>query len=61
MRADDGARLPFQRRLAPAEQAGLVGLDPDEHPVAHFRVADAVVIAVIFRLPPTSFLIATYV
>ena len=38
--ADDGARLPFQRRLAPAEQAGLVGLDPHEHPVAHFRVAD---------------------
>ena len=40
-RADDGAGLPFERRLAPAEQAGLVGLDPHEHPVAHFRVADA--------------------
>ena len=39
-RADDGACLPFERGLAPAEQAGLVGLDPHEHPVAHFCVAD---------------------
>ena len=39
--ADDGAGLPFQRRLAPAEQAGLIGLDADEHPVAHLGVHHA--------------------
>ena len=36
--ADDRAGLPLERRLAPAEQAGLVGLDADEHPVAHLGV-----------------------
>ena len=39
--ADHGARLPFERRLAPAEQAGFAGLDADEDPVAHVRVDDA--------------------
>ena len=39
-RADDGARVPFERRLAPAPQPGLVGQDFDEDPVAHPRVAD---------------------
>ena len=39
-RADDAARVPFERRLAPAEEAGLVGQDLDEDPVAHPRVAD---------------------
>ena len=39
-RADDRARVPLERRLAPAEQAGLVGDDLDEDPVAHPRVAD---------------------
>ncbi len=36
--ADHGARLPFERRLAPAEQARIVGLDPHEHPVAHLGI-----------------------
>ena len=39
-RADHGARLPFQRRLAPAEQAGLVGVHAHEHPVPHRGVDD---------------------
>ena len=39
-RADNGTRLPFQRRLTPAKQTGLVGFDPNENPVAHFRIAD---------------------
>ena len=39
-RADDAARVPLERRLAPAVQAGLVGDDADEDPVAHARVAD---------------------
>ena len=39
-RADDGARVPLERRLAPAVEAGLVGEDLDEDPVAHPRVAD---------------------
>ncbi len=38
--ADDGAGLPFQRRLAPAEQAVLVGEDLHEDPIAHLRVDD---------------------
>src|ERR1051325_8817340 len=37
---DDGAGGPFERRLAPAEQAVLIGEDLDEDPVAHARVAD---------------------
>ena len=39
-RADDRARLPLERRLAPAEEAGLVGVDADEHPVPHLGVDD---------------------
>ena len=39
-RADDAARVPFERGLAPAEQAGLVGDDLHEHPVPHPGVAD---------------------
>src|SRR4029079_18696502 len=39
--ADHRARLPFERGLPPAEEARFVGVDPDEDPVAHFRVADA--------------------
>ena len=39
-RADDRARVPFERRFAPAPQAGLVGEDLDEDPVAHAGVAD---------------------
>src|SRR5690606_40967657 len=37
-RADDGTGMPFQRRLAPAPEALLVGDDFHENPVAHFRV-----------------------
>jgi hypothetical protein len=39
-RADDAARVPLERRLAPAVQARLVGMDLDENSVAHPRVAD---------------------
>ncbi len=39
-RADDGARVPLERRFAPAPQTGLVGEDFDEDPVAHAGVAD---------------------
>ena len=39
-RADDGARVPLERRLAPAVQPGLVGEDLDEDPVPHPGVAD---------------------
>ena len=39
-RADDGARVPLERRLAPAVEPGLVGDHADEHPVAHPRVTD---------------------
>ena len=39
-RSDDGARVPLERRLAPAVEAGLVRHDPDEDPVAHPCVAD---------------------
>src|SRR4029450_1239374 len=39
-RADDGARVPLERRLAPAVQPRLVRDDADEHPVPHPRVAD---------------------
>ena len=39
-RPDDGARVPFERRLAPAEQAVLIGEDLDEDPVPHPGVAD---------------------
>ncbi len=36
--ADDRARLPLERRLAPAVEPWLVRLDLDEHPVAHLGV-----------------------
>ena len=39
-RPDHRARVPLQRRLAPAPQAGLIGQDLDEHPVAHAGVTD---------------------
>ena len=39
-RADDRARVPFERRLAPAEETRLVGDDLDENPVPHPGVAD---------------------
>ena len=34
------ARFPLERRLAPSEQAILIGLDADEDPVPHLRVHD---------------------
>ncbi len=39
-RSDDAARVPFQRRFAPAEQPRLIGDDFDEHPVPHPGMAD---------------------
>ena len=39
-RADHGARLPFQRGLAPAMQSRLIGFNLNEHPVAHLGVDD---------------------
>ena len=39
-RADDGAGVPFERRLTPSPQARLIGGDFDENPVAHPGVAD---------------------
>src|SRR5258708_14392649 len=39
-RADDRARLPLERCLAPAVESRLVGLDTYEYPVAHLGVAD---------------------
>src|SRR5439155_4722507 len=39
-RTDDAARVPLQRRLAPAVESGLIGQDLDEDPVAHARVTD---------------------
>src|SRR5207249_7782740 len=38
--AGDGAGVPFECRFAPAPQAGLIGGDLDEDPVAHAGVAD---------------------
>lgn len=37
---DDAAGVPFEGRLPPAEQAGLIGEDFDEHPVPHAGMAD---------------------
>ena len=37
-RTDDAARLPLQRRLAPAVKPLLIGLDLNKDPVAHFRI-----------------------
>jgi hypothetical protein len=37
-RPRDGARFPLERRLAPSEQAILIGLDAHEDPVAHLRM-----------------------
>jgi len=39
-RPDDGPGVPFQGRLAPPEEAVLVGEHLDEHPVPHPGVAD---------------------
>src|ERR1700683_5335515 len=39
-RPRDRARFPLKRRLAPSEQAVLIGLDAHENPVAHLRVHD---------------------
>jgi hypothetical protein len=39
-RARDRACFPLERRLAPAEQACLIGLDAHEDPIAHLRVHD---------------------
>ncbi len=39
-RPHDRSGVPFERRLAPAVEAGLVGEHPDEDPVPHPRVAD---------------------
>ena len=50
--ADDGARLPFERRLAPAVEARLVGLDAHEDPVAHLGIDDAGADVDDFHLPP---------
>jgi hypothetical protein len=32
--------VPFESGFAPAVQAGLIGKDFDEYPVAHSRMAD---------------------
>lgn len=37
---DDAAGVPFECRFTPAEQAGLIGEDFDEHPVPHAGMAD---------------------
>ena len=39
-RADDAARMPLQRRLAPADETGLIGDDFHKHPVSHPGMAD---------------------
>ena len=39
-RADDGAGLEFERRLAEPDEPGNVGLDANENPVAQLRVDD---------------------
>jgi hypothetical protein len=39
-RADDRAGVPFERRLAPTDEARLVRLNLDEDPIAHPRVTD---------------------
>src|SRR5436309_3428203 len=39
-RADDAARVPLQRRLAPAPEAWLIDDDFDEDPVPHPGMAD---------------------
>ena len=39
-RPDDRPRVPLERGLAPAVETRLVREHPDEHPVAHARVAD---------------------
>jgi hypothetical protein len=41
-RADHRPGLPFEGRLAPAIEPGLVGLDPHEDPVAHLGIDHAV-------------------
>ena len=39
-RGDNAAGMPFEGRLAPAEQAGLIGEHLDEDPVPHAGIAD---------------------
>src|SRR5260370_18313259 len=39
-RRGERAGCPLKRRLAPSEQAGLIGLDAAENPVSHLRVDD---------------------
>jgi hypothetical protein len=39
-RTDDSARMPFERRLTPADEAGLIRLHFDEYPIAHPRIAN---------------------
>ena len=39
-RTGDRARLPLERRLAPAVETRLIGTDLDEHPVPHSSVDD---------------------
>src|SRR5690606_22391494 len=38
--ANDRAGVPLERSFTPAPQAGLIGDDLDEDPVAHARMAD---------------------
>src|ERR1700688_1683569 len=38
--ADDGPRVPLERRVAPTDEPGLIGFDLDENPVAHPGVAN---------------------
>ena len=39
-RADYRSRVPFECRLAPTDETGLIGLDLDKNPVAHPGVAN---------------------
>ena len=39
-RAHHAARFPFERRLAPSIEPGLIRLHAHEDPVAHLRIAD---------------------
>ena len=52
--SDDRTRLPFDRRLAPADEARLVGFDFDEHPVPHFCVNDDSFDGCYFHIDVTS-------
>ena len=39
-RTNDAARMPFQRRFAPAEQSWLIGNNFHEHPIPHASVTN---------------------